>query len=277
MRSIFHPTDFSAASRIGFAHALRITLGAAGTLKIMHVAGGTEVDWSAHPGVRETLAQWGHLPPGSRREDVGRLGIRVKKVSRRDDDPLHGLLRYLERSPADLVVLATHRRRGLARWSAAMVAAPLTQQAAVTTLYLPEAVSGFVCSETGVVRLRRILFPVAAKPDPHLGLRAGMALAQLLGCEDGQALLYHVGPTMPSLRLPAVPGWRWERRLGAGEVVDGVVEAATAVAADLIVLVTAGHDGLLDALRGSITERIVSRAPCPVLAVPRQSGGTADD
>jgi nucleotide-binding universal stress UspA family protein len=38
--------------------------------------------------------------------------------------------------------------------------------------------------------------------------------------------------------------------------------------ADLIVMATAGHQGALDALRGSTTERVVRQATCPVLAVP---------
>ena len=39
-------------------------------------------------------------------------------------------------------------------------------------------------------------------------------------------------------------------------------------AADLIVMATEGHQGFLDAIRGSTTERVLRQAPCPVLAVP---------
>jgi nucleotide-binding universal stress UspA family protein len=38
--------------------------------------------------------------------------------------------------------------------------------------------------------------------------------------------------------------------------------------ADLIVMATAGPHGVFDALRGSVTERVVRGAPCPILAVP---------
>jgi nucleotide-binding universal stress UspA family protein len=31
---------------------------------------------------------------------------------------------------------------------------------------------------------------------------------------------------------------------------------------------TAGRHGLVDALRGSVTERVLHEAPCPVLAIP---------
>jgi nucleotide-binding universal stress UspA family protein len=31
---------------------------------------------------------------------------------------------------------------------------------------------------------------------------------------------------------------------------------------------TTGHDSILNALRGSTTERVIRHAPCPVFAVP---------
>jgi nucleotide-binding universal stress UspA family protein len=57
------------------------------------------------------------------------------------------------------------------------------------------------------------------------------------------------------------------------EVVDGPIEetilrVAQDYHADMIAMPTAGHHGFLDALRGSATERILRRAPCPVLAMP---------
>jgi nucleotide-binding universal stress UspA family protein len=40
---------------------------------------------------------------------------------------------------------------------------------------------------------------------------------------------------------------------------------------DLIVLTTQGHMDLLDALRGSTTERVLRGANCAVLAVPAKN------
>jgi len=34
------------------------------------------------------------------------------------------------------------------------------------------------------------------------------------------------------------------------------------------VMSTAGHEGFLDALRGSVTEQVLRHSPCPLLAVP---------
>jgi nucleotide-binding universal stress UspA family protein len=49
-----------------------------------------------------------------------------------------------------------------------------------------------------------------------------------------------------------------------------IVARAAATGADLIVMGTHGRSGLAHALLGSIAERVVQHAPCPVLIVPRR-------
>jgi universal stress protein A len=58
-----------------------------------------------------------------------------------------------------------------------------------------------------------------------------------------------------------------ERGVRWGDPVDGVVGYASEHAIDLIVVATHGRTGLSHALLGSMAERIVREAPCPVLAV----------
>ena len=47
-----------------------------------------------------------------------------------------------------------------------------------------------------------------------------------------------------------------------------IVEMAEREGVDVIVMSTHGRTGLSHMLLGSVTERVVARAPCPVLAVP---------
>ena len=58
-----------------------------------------------------------------------------------------------------------------------------------------------------------------------------------------------------------------ERKLLPGEKIRQE-KLAQELGCDLIVMPTEGHQGILDMLRGSTTERVLRRAPCPVLAVP---------
>jgi nucleotide-binding universal stress UspA family protein len=57
--------------------------------------------------------------------------------------------------------------------------------------------------------------------------------------------------------------------------VKSIVDAAIEFDVDFIGMPTAGHHGVLDALRGSTTERVIRHAPCPVFALsaaPPRSG-----
>jgi nucleotide-binding universal stress UspA family protein len=53
-----------------------------------------------------------------------------------------------------------------------------------------------------------------------------------------------------------------------GSAATEIVQRARDLAADLIVIGTHGRRGLAHALLGSVAERVVQRAPCPVLTVP---------
>ena len=59
-----------------------------------------------------------------------------------------------------------------------------------------------------------------------------------------------------------------------GDVADCVSRIARDNDVDLIVVGTRGHSALVGAVLGSVTQRLLHVAPCPVLAVPH--GWTAD-
>jgi hypothetical protein len=98
--SILHPSDFSVASEVAFAHALKAALIAKAQLTMMHVAPNMTAEWTDFPGVRETLTRWGLLPPDSPRSAVPALGIDVRKVMAYDDDPVKSVLAFFDRHPA---------------------------------------------------------------------------------------------------------------------------------------------------------------------------------
>jgi nucleotide-binding universal stress UspA family protein len=56
-----------------------------------------------------------------------------------------------------------------------------------------------------------------------------------------------------------------------GQPVEGILEYATDMKPDLIVMGTHGRSGLSHVLLGSTAERVVLRAPCPVLTIPRDA------
>jgi nucleotide-binding universal stress UspA family protein len=272
--AVFHPSDFSPASDLAFAHALKIALQSKADFDLMHVAPSPspgESDWSEFPGVRATLARWGVLPEGVAAEEVGEvLGLGVRKVIRSGGDPLGVMLAHLRTFAPDLIVLTTHQRDGVARWLHKSVAEPLARRSGAMTLFVPNRGHGFVSPEDGRVTLQRVLIPVDHAPPADTAIQKAWSLVRGLGCTTGEVRLIHVGDPAhaPAPTGLADAGWPLEMVVRQGDVVPCILEEQAQWGADLLVLATQGHQDFLDALRGSTTERVVRGARCPVLAVP---------
>ena len=268
---VLHPTDFSEASELAFAHALKLALMTQGQLHVLHVdPDGTPVRWQGFPGIREALERWGLLPPGSPREAVADLGVEVEKVYAYGRDPAAATAAFLQRRPADVVVLATHQRDGLAGWRQPSVAEAIARNVGEVTLFVPAGSAGFVSAATGEIRLRRVLIPVDAAPNPKPAIDAAAAMASLAEPGPVTLRLVHVGEAsfFPDLRIPEASAASWERHTLSGDVVTALVQAMQDWGPDLVVMTTEGRHGFMDCLRGSTTERVLRGAPCPVLAVP---------
>jgi nucleotide-binding universal stress UspA family protein len=263
VRSVFHPTELAPKSGSAFAHALAIALARKSRLTILHPRGK-----GRSPRVRNTLEQWGLLEADCPRAAVyGELSLRVKKVERTGRTPLAASARYLRQWPADLIVLGA--RRG--HWMRRSGAERLARRAKTMTLFLPPEARGFVSTEAGSVTLRRVLVPMAKSPDPTATIRCAARTAAMAEGERVRITLLHVGDgsRMPRPVLPEADGVEWNIQLCLGsDVVGTILRVARERGADLIAMASAGPRGVLESLRGSLTERVVRRAPCPVLAVP---------
>jgi nucleotide-binding universal stress UspA family protein len=272
VESVFHPSDFSEASQNAFAHALAIACLRNTKFTIFH-AGGKSAgkEWDLFPAVRSTLMRWGVLEEGSPRSAVfEKLGVAVKKIDLAHSNPLKACLKYLEENPTDLIVLATMGREGLPQWIQRSVAEKLARRTQTMTLFVPSASRGFVSFRDGEPTLRKILIPVDHKPSPQAAIQYATRATKLIGDDLVDITLVYVSDAgeMPDIDLPEDSSWSWKKLHRRGEVVDEIIKVANEISADLIAMVTAGHEGILDALRGSTSEQILRHSPCPVLAVP---------
>lgn len=285
LNQIFHPTDFSNMSYVAFGHALRLAAESGAQLTMLHTqtetlesalpSGSNDLHWADFPHVRQTLERWGFLGPRSSNEEWIKMGINVKKILVHRKETVHAVLAYLDKHPHDLIVLGTHQREGLDRLLHKAIAEPIVRRAGGLTLFVPEAVDGFVSPVNGAVTLQNVLIPVDHTPDPQMAVEAAAVLADAIGYRSANFTLLYVGDeaSFPAVRLPERIKWRWRKATRQGEVVEQILQAAVDYSADVIAMATEGHDGFLDALRGSTTERVVRGANCPVLAVNRRIAG----
>lgn len=270
IQTVAHPTDFSEASMGAFAHALRIALDTRSKLYIMHVKSTSSDDsWQSFPHVRQILSQWGLMAAGDPPSQIeAKLGMKAVKVEIAHRDPALGLFEFIVSHRPDLIVLASHGREGLNRWLHGTVSEDVTRHTHVPTLFLGPKAKSFVDPATGLMRLETILMPVASSPTPSRALEIATQILGPLRVSETAYKLLHIGDKPPTVLETTRVNVQLPVETMKGDVVETITDVADDRHVDLIVMPTAGHQGFLDALRGSTTERVLREASCPLLAIP---------
>jgi nucleotide-binding universal stress UspA family protein len=146
-----------------------------------------------------------------------------------------------------------------------------------------------------MAQFTKILCPIDFSEPSHIGLETAIELA---GRFPAELILLHVVPTVPVVTLPEVSNEfnieNYEKELSrtAGERMDKLIRdhipdqlrsrsmvvvgepayeiprVAEEEGADLIVIATHGESGWRRFLFGSVADKVVRTAKCPVLAVP---------
>ncbi|MGB0908909.1 MAG: universal stress protein, partial [Nitrospirales bacterium] len=194
--------------------------------------------------------------------------IKIEKIFHKGNNPSSAILSHLESHPANLIVLATHQLGGHPFFPS--VSEPVARKSHTITLFIPKGTKGFVSPEDGTLQLQKILIPIDHDPHPGLAFHALMTLLNVLDCKAATITVLYLGEkdNMPKYVSPQRNIDTWHNVAYHEEVVEGILQTEQKTGADLILMPTQGHQGFLDALRGSTTERIVRKARCPVLAVP---------
>src|SRR5215468_5361617 len=202
VKSIFHPSDFSEASELAFAHALAIALIGETQLVIMHARRGEREDWSQFPAVRKTLARWQVLEAGSLPSEVfQKLAVRVTKVSTQGD-PVRASMRQIEKQKPDLVVLATRGRHGLPLWLKPSIAQAIARRTTAMTLFVPSGCRGIV-SMDGEIQLQRILLPIDDQPASHEAVVRAVRASEAFGDGTVEIVILNVnGEKLPQYFRP---------------------------------------------------------------------------
>jgi nucleotide-binding universal stress UspA family protein len=231
---IAHTTDLGGDDGPAFLHACALAAASRARLITIHGnAGAAEV--ARLPDAAPLAARWGRP-------------IAHERICHECcDDVADTVVDAIRRVDPTLVVAGTHARHGLAALLAGSVAEAVARNVAAPTLIVPNRARGFVDPATGAIDLTRVLVPSGEGADAARGLAAARAFAELAGRPDAEIVPLHISTP---------------------HIADAIVAEAQARDACLIVMATHGHDGLLDALRGSRTEHVVREAGCPLLSVP---------
>ena len=286
IQHVLFPTDRSAWSEVVFAHAARFARRHGATLHVLTVSVGAGRD-------EDTLVT---APAATSDDFAARLheaaadavGFEVVHASLTAPSVPRGVLDYAEQIDADLVVMATHGRRGVDHALIGSIAEGVVRRAPCPVLTVRPT------AEHTETNSHRILVPV----DLSVNARSALAHAREIAEDSGAEVhLLHVAQAFPNYGTAEAPPVsaslsETERReletalAGiAGEVLGDdlpvtlhveaglgnpaiiVLDLAERLDIDLVVLGSHGRSGIRRFWLGSVTEKVVQLAPCPVFTV----------
>lgn len=282
IKRILMPTDLSVCAEHGMRQAVLWCERYSAELHIFHVVSDTEPGSVRDKKERARAALAEHL------ERYEPFGFKTKIELRFGGPAAKQIAQYVSDESIDLVVMGTHGRIGLSGIFMGSVAENVLREAPCPVLVVPMHER-----ETGEAPPSRILVPVDFSDWSHNAVSYAKALAAAYGAK---ILLLHVieDVVLPDFYLAAGSALflqepeirrKSEERLKMlfksavgpevpmeAHVING--RAALDIAgfaeerdADFIVLPTSGLSGLNRLLIGSVAEKVVRRAVCPVLTL----------
>ncbi|MDO9530966.1 MAG: universal stress protein [Deltaproteobacteria bacterium] len=200
-------------------------------------------------------------------------GVMVKTRICRSVSPGSAILEEIERLQPDLVVMGRHGKTGLERLMPGSVTARVIGLSPVKVLVVPlGATLGF----------SRILIAGDGSPCSAAAFSEALAIARQM---RAKLLTISVAPREPEMGLAEEilqnlniaaqeQGVDLESRVLVGAPDTALVEAAQKSRVELIVLGCHGRTGFKRLLLGSVAEKVIGRAACPVLVVNQTSGSS---
>jgi nucleotide-binding universal stress UspA family protein len=269
IRRVLFPTDHSSSAEHAYTCAVRLAAGVGAELHVLHVV---------LPDIDEQRITGEEAPSAG-----GSEGLVVHHRTRIGESPAEEIVAYCEDEDIDVVVLGTLGRTGLRRLLLGSVAERVVREAPCPVLTVPLRSPG--------QSVARILAAVDLSEFSLSTLAHARDFAELHGAHlDVLHVLQEViipsayGPELAPMVTPELEAQ--SRRaldqlvsdVGSGDVsieahvsigypATEILRFADEYGVDLIVMATHGLTGLEHFLIGSVTEKVVRKAPCPVFTV----------
>lgn len=288
IKKILFPTDFSECADHALDEAVQLAGVYGAELHLIHAV-------VLHADV---VYELGTMPPNveeirrdleaTARDRLDRLvagpstDLRITRVQKRGFSAASVILTYAAEQDIDLIVMGTHGHRGLSHLFLGSIAEQVVREAACPVMTIREKASA-----PGPAHLKKILVPVdfsehareALRYARHIASQYHSELTILHVIERTIHPAFYIADFAPELKkkttdaldalvgeteLPGVPQKVLVRE---GSAARDIVEIAAEENIDLIIIATHGLSGIRHFLLGSVTEKVVRSAPCPVFTV----------
>lgn len=291
IRRVFCATDFSDTSRLALRHATALARRHGAELVLAHVIEPLPVDPYPLPmalpegeiELRErALAKLSDLASGLRDEGL------VVETQHAVGPPGPRLVELIDESTPQLVVIGTRGQTGLQHLLLGSTAEHVVRRspAPVLTIHPDDermldgarrVVVPTDLSEDAAVAIETFVRLFSPEGAPKIELAFADSIPPYLDASshEGRAegglpdarrdeLVKHLEPMLTRLRDE---GFEVDLQILDGSPVEAITELADVDGADMIVMSTHGRSAIVNFLLGRTAQRVVQRAPCPVLTV----------
>jgi nucleotide-binding universal stress UspA family protein len=295
IKNILFPTDFSRCAAQAMDHALFLAKKYGAELRMLHaiVLHDEDPHNPAHhfPDVETIDRKLTELAAKDMKAAAlphKDSGVKIVMDQMRGVSAADVILVSVEENDIDLIVMGTHGRRGLGHLFLGSTAEEVVRFARCPVLTIRE-----MKKERPAEKRERVLVPVDFSEHSRTALHEAREIAALYGArldvlhvieETVHPAFYGTGMTdIVELRPDIVvkskaameklfndaggPEVKVEFRAVIGRAHQEIVKYASLEETDLIVIATHGLSGLERMFIGSVAEKVVRRAPCPVLTV----------
>lgn len=294
IKKILHPTDFSDHAKVAFDHAFHLARHYEAELHVLHVVPSFGDDpilgaYDAAVDKESFLVKLlGQKADGEMRSYIAPYQKRhpsIQQVVSRGSAAAPVIIDYAAKNQVDVIVMGTHGRRGIRKAVLGSIAAEVVREAPCSVLTIRKQQG----PDDEARPVQRILVPTDFSPHAEQALQMAKDMAVSYGAElhllhsirplpfastfTSQLSLYELVPELQDkikgkleeqLQKTTGPAVPTEFHIAESHPAQAIVAVAKAQQADLIVMGPRGTSGLEHIVLGSVAERVVRTASCPV-------------
>jgi nucleotide-binding universal stress UspA family protein len=201
--------------------------------------------------------------------EAAKQGVTLSTRTRTGSSAYEGILEEARELQPDLIIMGRHGYTGLTRLLMGSTTARVIGHSPCHVLVVPQGVS---------LTFQRLLIASDGSPFSEAAWQEALALAQSMGsamiavsvATDDRDLPAATQVVKSLEQAAAKQGLTLDTMILTGRPDEAIVNAAIFKEASLIVVGSHGRTGLKRLLMGSVAERVIGHAKCPVLVVKKR-------
>jgi nucleotide-binding universal stress UspA family protein len=206
-----------------------------------------------------------------RKAEAAKQGVTLETRTRTSSSAYEGIMQEAEELQPDLIIMGRHGYTGLTRLLMGSVTARIIGHSKCHVLVVPQGAS---------LNFQRLLVACDGSPFSEAAWVEALTLAQTMASAMIAVSVAADERDIPgatkvvrTLELDAEKhGIPLDTLIPMGRPDENIVKAANFKQASLIIVGSHGRTGLKRLLMGSVAERVIGHAPCPVLVVKKKEG-----